>query len=218
MSFGPALELIGLLRDEKVRAEVKMDGDTYEAVQKATEMDFAAMRDLSSDERDAKLKELNTKAQEVMDEVLDPAGQKRLMGLLLQQRGNQAVTNALIAKTVGVSDGDLKKIEDAISEVRSEMFANARPGQGGQGGERPDFRAIMEDMRKKGDEAVNKILTDEQEKAIEELKGAKFEFSENAGGFGGGFGGGRGGPGGGPGGPGGGRGQGGGRGRPGSDN
>jgi hypothetical protein len=219
---GGATALLGLLRMEEVRKEVNVSNETYEAVQKTQRESMANMnfREMSEEERTKAFKDMNTKAQELLDEVVEPAGQKRLMGLLLQQQGNSAVTNDVIAKELALSEDAVKGIREAVEKASEGPRSKMRDIFGGGAGGPPSeadreemgkkMRAIGEEIRKASDEAVDGKLTADQKKAVEALKGAKFTFPENQG-FGG-FGGGRGGPGGG--GPGGG----GGRQRPGSDN
>ncbi|QDV21878.1 hypothetical protein [Aureliella helgolandensis] len=220
-SMGGALDLLGLLRMEEVRADVGMEEATYEAVQAAQ----PSMRELfqirDEAERTAKLKEMNTKAQETLDEVLAPKQQKRLMGLLVQQRGLMAATNELVAKEIKLDEAGIKKVTEAATKAGEGMREKMR--EMFQGGNREDMtREKMEEMRasaqKDVDAAIGAVLTAEHKAALEALKGAKFEFPEATGGGRGGAGGGRGGAGGGRGGQGG---QGGGRqrgARPGADN
>lgn len=197
-----ALELMSLLRDEKVREEVSLDDDTYEALRGA-QLDMRSMFQASEDERSKMMQEANSKAQDMLDEVFEPAQQKRLMGLLVQQNGNRAATNDLIAKEIGLDEAGIKKVQEAAQEAQGSMREKMREMfQGGGPPDREKMQEAMADARKATDEAIAKALTDDQKQKLEALKGDKFEFSENAG-FGGGFGRGPGGPGGGR--PGGGR-------------
>ncbi len=210
LSMGGALELISLLRMEEVQKEVEMTAETYQAVQESVFGGMAGMRDLSETERTAKMKEMNEKAKELLDEVLSPEHQKRLMGLLVQQNGNRAASNDLIAKEIGLDEAGIKKVEEAVTKAgeasrakMQEMMAAARGGGGGAGGgfDPAKFQEMRDSMQKDTDKAIADVLTDAHKKALEALKGDKFAFPERQQ-FG------RGGPGGGPGGggpPGGGR-------------
>lgn len=202
---GGAAEMIGLLSAPEVRKEVKLSDEAYAAVEKfQTEMRESMRgagagfnRDASEADREkaraeltARMKASNEKAQALLDEVLPPEGLDRLIGLHVQLRGDAAVVGELPAKKLGLSDEDKKKIEDAVAKVRQEMMESFR----GNRGERPadgDFQARFAEMRKKADEAALAAMTEEQKKALADLKGAKFEFPENLrrGGFGGGPGG-----------------------------
>ena len=196
---GGAAQLLGLLRMEEVRKEVNVSADAYTAIEKAQRDAFSGMmglRDASEEERTKAMKEMNTKAQDILEEVVDPAGMKRLMGLLLQQQGNTAVVNELIAKEIKLSDDSTKAIRDSLSKIMEENMAAMRKMMDEAGGfqnlDREKMAAMREEGTKKTNAAVDEKLTAEQKKAVEELKGAKFTFPE-----GGGFGRGPGGPGGG---------------------
>lgn len=222
--IGGAMELMGLLRMEEVRDEVEMSSEVYDAVQEAMP-DMRSLFRAEEDERAAKLKEANTKAQEMLDEVLSPDHQKRLMGLLVQQNGARASINDLIAKEIGLDESGIEKVKKAMEKAGEEIREKftAMRESGGQGGfDFTKMREMMEESRKDSDKAIEKSLTSDQKKKLEALKGEKFEFPERQFGRGGpgGAGGGRGGPGGGRGGPGGGGrgGAGGGRGGRGNDN
>ncbi len=229
---GAAFELTNLLRDEKVRAEVKMDDDVWTAVEERITVDFRSMFQMEQEEREKKMEELNTTAQETLDEVLGPAEQERLMGLLAQRSGYQAINNDLIAKKIELADSAREKLVEAMSEKRREAFSElgfggrggpgGGRGPGGQGGPPADFdpeafRERMQKMQEDLNKSLGELFKKEEPTAFanfEKLKGEKFEFSEQQFGGGrgfGGFGGGRGR--GGPGGPGGQRG-----GRGGDDN
>lgn len=214
MSMGGALDLINLLRMEEVQKELEMSGDAAKAVRDMMGNIMPDMRALfgaSETERAKMLKESSTKAQEVLDEVLSPEHQKRLLGLYAQQNGFRSVANELVAKEIGLDEAGIAKVKEAAAKAGEDARAKMR-GMRESGGEF-DFtkmREMMEAATKEAEKAVQDVLTDDQEKALETLKGEKFTFPERPA-----FGGGRGGPGG----PGGDRGgDRGGRGRPGSDN
>jgi len=195
---GGAMALLGLLRMEEVRKEVNVSADAYDAIQKAQRDAFSNMgnlREASEEDRAKAMKDLNTKAQEMLEEVVDPAGLKRLMGLLLQQQGNSAVMNELVAKEVGLKEAEVKALGETLTKSSEESREKMREMFQGGGGppDREKMTEMMAEMRKKTDATINEKLTAEQKKAVEALKGEKFTFPE-----GGGFGrGGAGGPGGG---------------------
>ena len=229
MGAGGAMQLLGLLGTEEVRKEVSVSSEVYEAIQtkqREAMAGMAGLRDASEEERTKIMKDMNTKAQELLDEAVEPAGMKRLMGLLLQQQGQSAATNELIAKEIGLKDPELKAVTEVVTKMNEERGTKMREmftggATGGGGGGAPDAAAMAEmrkkmtdltaELRKKSDTAIDEKLTADQKKAIEALKGEKFTFPEGGGfgGFGGRGGAGRGGAG---------AGAGGGRTRPGSDN
>ncbi len=178
---------------EEVRKEIDLDDDTYEAMTDAVRdvmPDFRKMREMSEEERAEAGKKAEMGMKDVMDEVLSPKQQDRLLGLLIQQAGYAAAANTLIAKKIDLDEDGIKKVSEAVAGSRTKLFEKMRASRGeGGGGERPDFSKIMEDMRKASDEAATEALSKAQIKQLDELKGEKFDFPERQ--FGG-----RGGPGG----------------------
>lgn len=207
---GGASELLGLLSAPEVRKEVKLSDEGYAAVEKLQQESREAMqglfrnfgRDASEADREkartemtARMKESNEKAQALLEEVLPPEGYDRLLGLYVQLRGDSAASGELVAKKIGLADADRQKVEEAVNKARQEAFGQGRP----EGQPDPEaMRARFEEMRKKSDEAARTALNDQQKKALDDLKGAKFEFPESLRAGGGRFGGfgGPGGPGG----------------------
>lgn len=185
---GGASALLGMLRMPEVRTEVKVSDEAYKAVEEAQQANREKMgnfREMSEDERTKLMAEMNTQAQEMLDEVLEPAGMKRLMGLYVQQSGTRAVTNTLIAKEIGLDEAGIKKVTEATTKAGEEMRSKMEElrGAGGQGqGEfdREKFTAMMQESQKKTDEAILAALTEDQKKALEALKGEKFTFPERS--------------------------------------
>lgn len=204
MSLGSALEVLALLRMEEVQKEVSLSPDAYKAVQSAMP-DMRSLFQADESERAAKLKEANTKAQELIDEALSAKQQKRLLGLLVQQQGMRALSNEMVAKQLGLDAAKTEEIKAVMTKTGEEMRDKMREAFSGGDRDREKMREMMESVRKELDQAVVAKLSDDQKKALEELKGDAFTFPERRG-FGGPGGGGPG-----PGGPGG--GQGGGRNR-----
>lgn len=195
MGGGGANQLLGLLRMDEVREEVGVSDEVYEAIQSSQRESWGQMRDLrgaSEERRTEIMEEMNSSAQELLDEVLPPAKQKRLMGLMIQQVGAPAVLNQMVAKEIGLSESSSEEIRKELESFGSrlrEQFAGMR-----EGGGFPDFSRIQEEMTKVREElnlTIESKLTEEQKKSLEELKGEKFDFPEG-GMFGRGFGGGQG--------------------------
>lgn len=193
---GGAGSILNMLAIAEVRKEVGVADEAYEPVGKMiTEYreKQRGMRDATDEERKKATDEYNAKAQDTLDELLAPAKQKRLKGLYAQQAQARAVLNTVIAKEIGVSDTLRTEIEKALQEQTEKMMASFQqgggPGAGGGAGMREAFTKAQEDATK----LVDSKLSAEQKKALEELKGEKFEFPQGGFGFGGGQGGGQGG-------------------------
>ena len=209
-----ANELLQLLRREEVRSdeEVAMPEEVWTAVQEKQGEIFGAlrgMRDMSEDERNEAMKKMDDQAKELLDEVVLPEAQKRLMGMLVQLNGLRAAANPMIAKEIGLTEDEQKGLGEALQKAGEEMRAKMQ--EMFSSGERPD-PAAMQEMRDKNQKeveaALKEKLTEKQQSDLMALKGKEVKFAETPG-FG--FGGGRGGPGGG-------RGQGRGQGRGTNDN
>jgi hypothetical protein len=197
MRQGPsgASSIFRMLGTAEVRKEVGVTDEVYETVSKQmTEINEKLRnRDLSEEDRKKLGEEANTKAQEIMDEILTPAKQKRLKGLYAQQSQARAVLNTVIAKEISLPDDKRTEIEKALTELTEKNMESFRQG-GAQGGGAGGFQEIMAKAQEEASKLVDSKLSADQKKALEELKGEKFKFPERN--FGGGQGG-RGGQGGG---------------------
>jgi hypothetical protein len=238
---GGVMSMLNLLRIERVATEVKVTDEEKAALEKIGEKVREMMappaggggaprnpRDMSEDERKkmmddmrARMEKMNEVAREELESILPPEKVARLVGIYAQNNGmQQLLTNPLVTEELTLTDDQKKDVtkkgEESAAEMQTaigEMFA------GGGGGDRSAMQAKMEELRKKIEDKYSTILTDEQKKKLEEMKGAEFKLTDEEKGRGM-FGGGRGGPGGGRGGrggdaggpPAGGRGQ-----RPGGD-
>ncbi|RMF36739.1 MAG: hypothetical protein D6753_18975, partial [Planctomycetota bacterium] len=157
-----------------------MDDDTYEAIQGQVRPDRSLFQ-ASEEERNAKLKELNQKAQDILDEVLDPTQLKRLKGLYVQRSGLRAVTNELIAQEIGLSEEGRKKVAESLQAAAQEAFGKMREmfqNRGEGGFDREAMEKAREEMQAALDKAIKEHLTSDQLAKLEALKGPKFEFPE----------------------------------------
>ncbi len=195
-----------------------------DAISKMSEEERTALFEKSQKER----AELSKKTDEALGAMLEPEQAKRLDQVAMQMKLNMATVATLksddLKSKLSLTEEQLAKLDEAEKAAAADMtkmFEEMRAagvggqpggGQPGGGGGREAFAAMQEKMtaaRAKSAEAALAVLTDEQKKTIDELKGARFELDMRAL-----FMGGRGGNGGPPGGDGGGRqrGDGGGRG------
>lgn len=134
--------------NNKVREEIRtamQDGGSREKVQKLM------------DETTAKVKE-----------ILDEGQQKRLLGIFVQVNGANAVANPDVAKELNVTDDQKKKIE----EIRQKNMDSMR-GLRDQSGDREAMREKMTKLRDEESKAIFAVLTEPQQKQLEELKGEK---------------------------------------------
>lgn len=134
-------------------------------------------------------------------EILLPEQMKRLNEIFVQVSGTGALEDEDIAKEIGINEAQKTKLQQVRDQNREAFGAAMREmfqgGGGGGGGNFEANRAKMDELRKANDAKLLAVLSPDQQKKFEELKGKPFQMPE---GFG------RGGPGG-PGGPGRGRGN-----------
>ena len=131
---------------------------------------------------------------EKLAEILSPHQMKRLNEIYYQQLGTGIFENATAVAELKITDDQKAKVaeirtanQESSRAAMQELFA----GGAGGGGLSDEQRTKLADMRKKNDDKLLAVLTADQTKKLEELKGKPFAMPENA------FGRGRGGPGGG---------------------
>src|SRR5262249_15421677 len=142
---------------------------------------FGQLGDLTPEEREAKMREMNEKRTAVMTKLNDkfiPQLKETLSGkqfervqqINWQAAGSQALTGPELVKTLELT----KEQQEKIGDINREFSARQRElfgfggGAGGAGGGPPDFQAMrskMEALTKERDEKANEVLSqDQQEK------------------------------------------------------
>lgn len=146
-----------------------------------------AMREFQAKmtEYQKKVNEANTKA---LSGILKPEQVKRLKEIQLQVRlaptgmggfgfgggGALAVYNdPEIQSALKLTDDQKTKIKDISEELGKEMRGIFQPG-----GDFQEARKKMEGLTKEATANVNKVLTSEQKKTFEEMKGKEFDVSK----------------------------------------
>ena len=178
---------MALLRIEAVRTELEMSPDQEEALTKLQEqgrperpdVDF---RNMSEEERTEffekmrkQAQERTTKMKEQLEEVLFPEQLERLQEINIQLQGI-ALQNEEV-KELKITDAqkkELKKFRGLMEKMREgmrELFSS---------GSRDGIREKMEKMRDDMEGDVLAVLTSEQKKKFEEMKGEKFEMPEGS--------------------------------------
>jgi hypothetical protein len=216
-----ALQLIGR---EEVRKELKISEEQQGIIRELSQSarpNFRALfggnfRDLPREEREKKLAELRKTSEKKSKEaeadlyglILDEAQSQRLKQIVLQQKGNRALTEPAVAKALGLSAAQSAKIKmtmEASQKKQQELFAGLGGAFGGrrpQGGDkgakgakkterkRPSREEIQKrfaDLRTKGeairtgtDKAIAGLLTAGQKTKFTALKGPKFELARRS--------------------------------------
>ena len=211
-----ALQLIGR---EEVRKELKITEEQQGIIrelQTSSRPNFRELlgniRDLSREEREKKFAELRASSEKKSKEaeadlyglILDEGQATRLKQIVLQQKGNRALTEPATAKALGLSAAQVTKIKAATTagqKKQQELTAGLRNAFGGRGQrgkkddkskdkkdtKRPsreeltkrfaDLRTKGEAIRAETDKAISAVLTAAQKTKFEELKGPKFELA-----------------------------------------
>jgi len=173
----------GLLANESVQKELKLDD---KQVEKAKELDeksmeemrgkFQDLQDLEPQERRTKMqaitREANASAIKTAGEFLKPEQVSRLKQIANQVRGAQAFADPEVAKKLSITDSqktDIQQIQqDSMQEMRSIFQDNQ---------DDPEARMKkMNELRKQTLSKVEGKLNDEQRKTWKELLGAPFEI------------------------------------------
>jgi len=123
----------------------------------------------------AQAEERAKKEKDELAKILKPEQVKRLREIYIQVAGTSALSDSEVAAELKITDEQKQK----ISKAREESFAGMRELFTG-GGDREAARTKMEEMRKKADASVLAVLTEDQKKQFEEMKGKKFDLPEGA--------------------------------------
>jgi Spy/CpxP family protein refolding chaperone len=172
---GPA-PMVLLATVDTVQDALKLSDEQKEKVKTINdEMRDAMRKELENGGRPdrEKMRKVMDEASEKLNNVLDATQQKRLMGIFVQVNGAAAVMNPTVAKELNITDEQRDKLREAMGPPpggRGEGKGEAK-GEGKGGGGAGSFR----ERREKMDKEVMAILTSEQQKKLEEMKGEKVE-------------------------------------------
>ena len=161
---------------EQVRKELKVTDDQeskLQEIQKKRDSARRELRDVPREERQAKFNEFVKKFTAQTNEVLDSDQKKRLQEITIQVRGSSALSSADVAKALGLSDEQKKKLTSINADSRAksrELF------QGDREGRRDKFAAL----RKETGEQRLAVLSADQKEKFEKMKGEKFELDRSA--------------------------------------
>jgi len=176
---------LNTLNLEAVQKELEITDEQKEKLKKlgedvAKEMrdQFSGFRDLSREDREKKMEELQAKLktrgeeiQKEVDAVLTPAQRVRLKQVAIQIQGTRALDSKEVQEALGITDEQKEKITKIREESRAGMRDLFQPG-----GNREEAQKKMEEARKATEEKLTAVLTDAQKTKYEQMKGKKFEF------------------------------------------
>jgi Spy/CpxP family protein refolding chaperone len=180
--------LSGLLRSDEVLKEIEVTDEQKTELTKVLEESRGQrpeggrnFRDLSEEERTKLFAEMreaaakrNAELKEKLGKVLLEPQMKRLNELSIQRRGVSALSDAEVATALKLTDMQKETLASTIAkngEKMRELFQGA-------GENRDGLREKIDALRKESDEAVLGVLSDEQKKQFEEMKGEAFTFPQ----------------------------------------
>jgi Spy/CpxP family protein refolding chaperone len=186
--------LLGLLSIEQVQKELKLDDEAIAKVEKLREKirgemteQYSAARNIEDREkRSAKNAELRNqydqKAREGLRDVVAREQMMRLYQIRMQVRDVvDSLENRYVARRLELNDVQkekLAKINKDAQAKRSELFSGIRDASDEQRRER--FEKYRKLRTETGEQALG-VLTAEQKKAFEDMKGEKIELPSRRG-------------------------------------
>ncbi len=149
---------------------------TWEAIRDEIELDEEQAKRLApiflkmEQEWSAALRRVTAKYQrEVLTSVLEPQQAERLAQIAIQMRGTAVLADANFARRLGLSERQRSRIAKRFAAARDKFDevseADAPPDE--------QF-AYLRRVKKALDESVLKVLTQEQQRRFDEIKGAPF--------------------------------------------
>jgi len=173
----------GLLGNESVQKELKLDDQQVEKAKALAEKSMEEFREkfqdlqgLDQDERRTKMteinREMNASAMKAAGEFLKPAQIDRLKQVANQVRGAGAFAEADVARKLNLTDAqktEIQEIQRESMQERREIFQSA-------GDDREAAMKKLAELNKQTLAKAEGKLNDEQKKTWKELLGAPFEI------------------------------------------
>jgi Spy/CpxP family protein refolding chaperone len=153
----------------KVQEALKLTDEQKTKIEKLNADSRKEMADASKGDRPnpEAMRKMRDGATEKLKGILDADQQKRLMGILIQLMGSGAVMDPAVGKEIGLTDEQKDKLREAMGPPPEGREARG----GGQS---------FQDRRAKMDKEVMAVLTPEQQKKLESLKGEKVDIDMSA--------------------------------------
>ena len=171
-----------LLIQQSVQEDLGLSGEQKQKVAAFAASQRGAMaglRDLSRQQRQAKLEEMRKQNEAEVAAILSDEQQKRLKQISWQVAGPRAFANPEVAEALKLSGQQREQIRDIQDDAQHEMRELA------QDGNRAELREKFEALRKSTRDKAMAVLTSEQQATWKELTGKPFEGEIRRGGFGG---------------------------------
>jgi len=192
--------LLGLVRIEAIQKDIELLDDQKAEIDKVVEElrgqrgegDRPNIREMSDEEREKFFAEMRKKweertkvANERLAKILLPHQLKRVKEIGVRLRGVGALSDPEIAAKLKLTDVQKKKIEEATRASMESMRERARKIFEDADGDREKMREGFRKLRDEASAKVLAVLTADQMKQFEQLKGEPFEMPQGAFGRGG---------------------------------
>jgi len=187
--------LLGLLRLEQVRKEMKLTEEQTAKIKEIVEKlgaemreQFTALREIEDRaQRRAKMTELgdqfDSKLREQLRDVVPREQMMRLYQIRMQIRPVvDSLSNRYVVRRLELTEEQQKKIADISKEMQakqSELFGTMRDATDEQ---RSEAFQKLRQIRDDADQKALAVLTAKQKEAFEKMKGEKFELEMRRGG------------------------------------
>jgi hypothetical protein len=192
--------LVGLLRVDAVRRELKVTEDQQELINILNDElresrpeitgNFREMSEAERAEFREKMEkwsaEQTAQAKETLKTILDEGQYARLEQIQLQTRGVNALVDDEVAQALKLTPDQIAKLKETQEQNGETMRTAMREAfQGGRdGADREAVREKMEAVRKESEAKMLAHLTAEQQTQFTAMKGEPFEMPRDAFGFG----------------------------------
>jgi Spy/CpxP family protein refolding chaperone len=168
--------LLGLLGQKPVQEDLKLSDDQVKKVDEQVEKQrevFAALRDLSPEERQKEAASQAEATKKNLAEILKDDQLKRLKQISLQQRGGQALADPEVSSALNLTSEQKDRIAAIQEGVQSEMRELFQAGAAG--GDREALQKKGQELRAATDQKILAVLTDTQQAKLKEMKGEPFK-------------------------------------------
>jgi len=198
--FGGGGGLLGLVRIEAVQKEIELLDDQKAEIDKLVEElrgqrsegDRPNFREMSEAEREKLFAEMRKKGEErtkvanaKLAKILLPHQTKRVKEIGVRLRGIGALNDPEIADKLKLTDAQKQKLKEIMQANMESMREKARKIFEDADGDREKMREEFRKLRDEASAKVLAVLTADQMKQFEELKGEPFEMPQGAFGRGG---------------------------------
>jgi Spy/CpxP family protein refolding chaperone len=166
----------------KVTSASKVIKEKYQAVAKLPKDKQDAEKKKLATEIETGLAALTTESKAKMSKILKPDQQKRANEILLQKYDFGIITKDDFATELKLTDAQKKQLNDIVGQMREKTIAAWEIPDKDDAGKRDttfaDNRKRMEAVMKESNTQAKAVLTPEQVKILDTLKGKAFDVSQ----------------------------------------